>query len=122
MSPPPPPPDPKDHRRSPRIRINREFSDVDEFLAEYVTNISTDGAFIRTDTPLPIGTAVNLRFSIIMEEVETICGVGEVVRVVEEPREDRGMGVVFVELQDVSKKVIETLFTRQHRMAKTESD
>ena len=104
------------------MRINREFGDVDEFLAEYVTNISTDGAFIRTDTPLPVGTAVNLRFSIIMEEVETIQGIGEVVRVVDEPKEARGMGVVFVELRDVSKKVIETLFTRQLRKVETESD
>ena len=122
MSPPPPPIEPKDSRRSPRMRINREFGDVDEFLAEYVTNISTDGAFIRTDTPLPVGTAVNLRFSIIMEEVETIQGIGEVVRVVDEPKEARGMGVVFVELRDVSKKVIETLFTRQLRKVETESD
>lgn len=104
---------PKDARRAPRVYVNREFSSIDAFLAEYVTNISRNGAFIRTDAPLPIGTLVNLRFSIILDEVETIEGIGEVVRLVENPPEARGMGVVFVQLDSYSERIIGRLFTRR---------
>jgi uncharacterized protein (TIGR02266 family) len=93
--------------------VNREFASIDAFLEEYVTNISPDGVFVRTDDPYPIGTRVNLRFSIILDEVETIEGLGEVVRVVEDPLGITGMGVVFVELNSVSEKIIGRLFTRR---------
>ncbi len=78
-----------------------------------MTNISQDGVFIRTDEPYPIGTRVNLRFSIILDEVETIEGMGEVVRIVEDPGGVLGMGVVFVDLDNVSGKIIQRLFTRR---------
>ncbi len=102
----------KEMRRARRIVVNREFGSIDDFLSEYVTNISEHGVFIWTDAPLPVGTLVNLRFSIIMDEVETIEGVGEVVRVTEAPPESRGMGVVFVQLNSFSEKVIQRLFVR----------
>ena len=104
---------PENLRRSPRIQVNREFASIDAFLEEYVTNISRDGVFIRTDEPYSIGTRVNLRFSIILEEVETIEGLGEVVRIVDDPSTPKGMGVVFVDLDSVSEKIIQRLFIRQ---------
>jgi len=104
---------PENLRRSPRIQVNREFASIDAFLEEYVTNISRDGVFIRTDEPYSIGTRVNLRFSIILEEVETIEGLGEVVRIVDTPSGPKGMGVVFVDLDSVSEKIIQRLFIRQ---------
>ena len=104
---------PENLRRSPRIQVNREFASIDAFLEEYVTNISQDGVFIRTDEPYPIGTRVNLRFSIILDEVETIEGLGEVVRIVDDPVGVMGMGVVFVDLDTVSEKIISRLFTRR---------
>ena len=100
-------------RKSPRIQVNREFASIDSFLEEYVTNISRNGVFVRTDDPYPIGTRVNLRFSIILDEVETIEGMGKVVRIVEESSGVKGMGVVFVELDSVSEKIIERLFVRR---------
>ena len=39
--------------------------------------------------------------------------IGEVVRVVEDPVGTRGMGVVFVDLDSVSEKIIQRLFTRR---------
>ena len=92
--------------RAARVTINREFVSVDQFIHEYVTNVSTTGAFIRSKDPLPVGTQVNLKFSIVLEDLETIEGVGEVVRVQEEPR---GMGVVFVKLTPSSKKLLDRL-------------
>ncbi|HKA90419.1 MAG TPA: PilZ domain-containing protein [Haliangiales bacterium] len=92
--------------RDDRVTINHEFASVDEFLAEYVSNISRSGAFLRAKKPLPVGTKVNLRFTLIMDELETIEGIGEVVRVQEEPR---GMGVVFVTLTRRSQDLIDRL-------------
>jgi hypothetical protein len=95
--------------RDERVTINREFASVDELVREYVSNISRTGVFIRSEEPLEVGTLVNLRFSIILEDLETIEGLGEVVRVSQEPR---GMGVVFVELASVSERLIAGMFTR----------
>ncbi len=97
-------------RRNERLTINKEFDSFDQFIQEYVTNISATGAFIKTDTPLPVGTEVNLRFSVIMDDIETIEGIGKVVRVETNPP---GMGVVFLELGGYSEKLIQKLLTQQ---------
>jgi hypothetical protein len=83
---------------------------VDQFIMEYVTNISRSGVFIRSKDPLPVGTRVNLRFTVIMDELESIEGIGEVVRVTREPP---GMGVAFVELTSYSQNLIEKLMVRK---------
>ena len=62
----------------------------------------------RVKTPLPVGTRVDLRFTVIMDDVETIEGVGEVVRVQKDPP---GMGVVFVELSQYSRHLLTKLLT-----------
>jgi uncharacterized protein (TIGR02266 family) len=100
------------NRKDERVTINREFESYDAFISEYVTNISRTGVFIRSKTPLPVGTQVNLQFTVIMDDIETVEGVGEVVRVHEDPP---GMGVVFTELGTYSKGLIEKLLTTQGR-------
>ncbi len=95
-------------RRDERLTINKEFESYDAFIAEYVTNISRTGVFVRSKAPLPIGTKVNLMFSVIMDDIETVEGVGEVVRVHDDPP---GMGVVFTELSKYSQGLIEKLLT-----------
>ena len=97
-----------DKRGGERVTINKEFESFDAFIQEYVTNISRSGVFIKTTTPLAIGTRVNLRFTVIMDDIETIEGVGEVVRVEKDPP---GMGVVFRELSAYSKDLIDKLLT-----------
>lgn len=97
-------------RRDERVTINKEFDSFDQFIHEYVTNISATGAFIKSDTPLPVGTEVNLRFTVIMDDIETIEGVGRVVRVVQDPP---GMGVVFLRLSGYSEQLIQKLLTHQ---------
>ena len=95
-------------RQSERVTINKEFDSFDQFIEEYVTNISRSGAFVKTSTPLAVGTEVDLRFTIVMDGVETIEGVGEVVRVETDPA---GMGVVFKHLSGYSAQLIEKLLT-----------
>ncbi len=96
-------------RKDQRLTINKEFDSFDQFIQEYVTNISRTGVFIKTKTPVPVGTEVDLRFTVIMDDVETIEGLGEVVRVETNPP---GMGVAFKELTAYSKKLLEALLVK----------
>jgi hypothetical protein len=91
-----------DKREGERFTINKEFESFDAFIQEYVTNISRTGVFIKSQQPLPIGTRVNLRFTVIMDDIESIEGVGEV-------------GVVFRELSTYSKDLIEKLLVQRRR-------
>jgi len=106
-------------RREKRITINKEFSSlddfiIDDFINEYVANISKSGAFIVSDNPLPKGTKVRLRFTVMLDRIETIEGEGEVVRVVKPGGKHKsGMGIVFTKLTQYSKSLIEQIITRQ---------
>ena len=92
--------------REKRVTINKEFESFDAFVNEYVSDISRSGVFIRSRQPLAVGTRVNLKFTVLMDEIETVDGVGEVVRVHEDPP---GMGIVFTELSNYSQALIERL-------------
>jgi uncharacterized protein (TIGR02266 family) len=105
--------DEKDKRGGDRLTINKEFESFEAFVQEYVTNISRTGVFIKSQTAPPVGTLVNLRFTVIMEDIETIEGVGEVVRVEKDGNGITGMGVVFRELSAYSKDLIEKLLVRR---------
>jgi hypothetical protein len=101
-------------RKDERLTINKEFDSFDQFIQEYVTNISRTGAFVKTSTPLPVGSEVNLRFTVVMDDVETIEGIGEVVRVDTDPP---GMGVVFKRLNGYSEQLIQKLLTARSSIA-----
>jgi len=94
-----------DRRIAPRYEVNREFASIDDFVSEYVSNVSGGGIFIRSKHPLPMGTWVNLRFTLLLDEIEVIEGVGEVVHVNHEGQEI-GMGVAFRQLTPESRDVI----------------
>lgn len=100
-------------RKNKRLTVNREFTSVDEFILEYVSNISRGGVFIRSKDPLPVGTRVNLEFHVVLEEIEKIKGMGEVkwIRRTSDQEGPAGMGVVFIELESYSRKLIENLLT-----------
>src|SRR5689334_23911541 len=105
----PQPPDGKQPRQHERLTINKEFDSFDQFIQEYVTNISRSGAFIKASTPVPIGTEVTLRFTVVIDQPEVIEGVDEVVRIETDPP---GMGVVFKKLSKYSEKLIEKLLAK----------
>lgn len=114
----------RNKRRGQRIAINHAFRNVDAFLREYALNISAGGVFIRTTELWPVGTEVNLNFSVILDDIETIEGEGRVVRVVAAGQSDGegelevlgpGLGVVFTSLTPASKAVLAKIFTRGPR-------
>jgi uncharacterized protein (TIGR02266 family) len=98
-------------RKNQRVTINKEFESFDQFMSEYVTNLSRSGAFIRTSTPLPVGTEVDLRFTVVLEGVETIEGVGLVVRIETSPP---GMAVEFKSLNPESELLIDRLLSQKN--------
>jgi uncharacterized protein (TIGR02266 family) len=95
-------------RQHPRVTVNQEFDTIDDFVSEYVSDISEGGVFIRSKKPLPVGTEVNLQFSILTEDFEMIEGIGRVVRVDNRPGRE-GMGVTFEKLTDESKVLVESI-------------
>ena len=105
-----------EQRTAPRVVINREFKSVEEFVREYAMNVSLGGCFIRTAEVLPVGSKVRLRFTVIVEDMETIEGTGEVVRVIAPTSaEPSGVGVVFTTLTERSREVLVRLFLREQR-------
>ncbi len=101
-----------EQRGDKRITINKEFDSLDTFISEYVANISKSGVFIASSEPLAVGTVVTLSFTVLIEGVQTIEGVGEVVRVDKNPP---GMGLVFRELSSASETIISRLLTVPRR-------
>ena len=99
------------NRQHIRVQVNREFDSIEEYIAEYVSNVSQGGVFIRSKNPLPMGTRVELRFSVIVDDVEIVEGEGEVVRV-DRTTQNMGMGVAFTRLSAESKQVIDLILTR----------
>jgi uncharacterized protein (TIGR02266 family) len=95
-------------REDERITINKEFESFDAFVDEYVSNVSRSGVFIRSRQPLAVGTKVNLEFTLLAEEIQTVAGIGEVVRVHDDPP---GMGIVFTEVSSYDSRIIERLLT-----------
>jgi uncharacterized protein (TIGR02266 family) len=100
-----------EHRQHTRVMINHEFECIEDYIAEYVSNISQGGVFIRSKNPLSVGTRVTLQFSVILDDFAEICGEGEVVRVDRSP-ENTGMGVAFTRLDADSKDLVDEICRR----------
>ncbi|MBU1897733.1 protein kinase [Myxococcota bacterium] len=99
----------EDRRVGARAEINREFATLSE-IGDYAQDLSPTGCFIRSARPLPVGTMVNLCFTVIDSDLEQIEGEGEVVRVVHAGGlEPSGMGVRFLSLSPASEALLQRL-------------
>jgi uncharacterized protein (TIGR02266 family) len=88
--------------------VNLDFESI-ERLTQYVSNISRSGCFLKSRDPWPVGTKLNLRFTLLADDPEVLEARGEVVRVSERPR---GMGLRFLELPIAARKVIDRLLAK----------
>ena len=96
-----------DRRRGERHSINPEFAALEPGTLTYVSNLSEYGVFIHTRVRLPVGAAVDLRFTVLLDDPVVIHGPGRVVHHMDEPR---GMGVVFVNLRaEMQLRVIDAI-------------
>lgn len=82
-----------DRRRSERVAINDEFQKLGGDGIAFVSNLSVTGVFVHTGQLLPIGTKIELRFTVLLDDPVLIEASGEVVR--HHTGEDPGMGVRF---------------------------
>lgn len=85
---------PDDRRRAERVDVNFEFRDDDD-SPTHVSNLSEYGVFVHTTRRLPLGTEVELRFTVVLEDPVVIAGRGRVVRHQPDPM---GMGFEFTQL------------------------
>ena len=108
----------RERRKATRILLNMEvdYTSEDTFLFAYITDISTMGIFVRTNTPEAPGTMLNLQFTPPGEE-EPLNLEGEVMWVnTYRPGDftnlDPGMGVRFGDLSEADSRQIRSLIKR----------
>jgi hypothetical protein len=73
------------------VAVNAEFA-ARGSTRVFVSDLSETGVFVHTPEPLPIGTRVELRFTVLIDDPVVLEGEGAVVRVQQAPP---GMGVRF---------------------------
>lgn len=79
-----------DRRRAGRFRVNAEFSAAGAF--RYVSDLSESGVFVHGPTAPAVGSAVRLRFTLLLDDPVVIEAEGRVARHQAEPP---GIGVEF---------------------------
>ena len=79
--------DPKERRRAERVPINSEFVGG---ASTYVSDLSERGVFLHTKEKVPIGTNIELRFTVLLDDPVTVEALGTVVR-----HQPEGLGVQF---------------------------
>ena len=94
-----------DKRTQQRIPVELwiEVERAGELYFQRATNLSVGGAYFTQTVPLPVGSAVSLKFSLPGDAHEIACG-GEIVTA-----KSLGMGVNFKKLAPADKARIEKL-------------
>jgi hypothetical protein len=84
--------DGSERRRAERVPVNSAFSKVPS--TTYISDLSEGGVFIHTRRRAPIGTILDLRFTVLLGDPFLLEGRGRVVRHSDDPP---GMGILFVD-------------------------
>lgn len=100
-----------ERRGGPRapIELKVEYQRMNSFFADYTRNISKGGTFIRTERPLPIGTA--FVFRLFLQGLEAPLELNGNVQWVVQPGgdDDPGMGIGFVYDTEADRQRIESI-------------
>jgi uncharacterized protein (TIGR02266 family) len=111
---------PAPKRQSPRVRMQAQvdFESDDNFFNGFSANISDGGVFVATVNLLPLGTNIDLGFSLPTGERIECKGVVRWVREVDDkqPEVMPGMGLQFVDLEPRAAKAIETFIEQREPM------
>ncbi len=97
--------DKREHRRIP-VELWIEVEREGELYFQRAANLSVGGAYFAQTIPLPVGTSVQLKFTLPSDAHEIYCQ-GEIVSA-----KDLGMGVQFVGMKDADRARIESLIDR----------
>jgi uncharacterized protein (TIGR02266 family) len=85
-----------DHRASPRepLEVRVVYEAVEEFHGQFTANVSNDGLFVRTPTPLAIGAIFAIALRLPNEdEAHLVRAEVRWTSTGEDPHKPRGMGV-----------------------------
>ncbi|KIG13646.1 hypothetical protein DB30_07854 [Enhygromyxa salina] len=96
-----------ERRGGDRIPINEEFSSD---ASTWVSDLSRGGVFVHSAALLPVGSLIELRFTILVDDPTVIEAVAKVVR---HSRRPQGMGVEFVSLDPQMAAQIEALLEQR---------
>lgn len=106
----------RDLRAPIALKIRYKSASVDEFAEQYAADISRGGVFIKTKTPLDVGTLLKFELQL-ADETGIVAGVGRVVwiRKLEDAYEDHpaGMGIKFVKMDGQSRSFVEELVEKR---------
>lgn len=120
MSAPMPPGQTVPKRQSPRVRMQAQvdFESDDNFFNGFSANISDGGVFVATVNLLPLGTQVDVGFTLPTGERVECKSVVRWVRDVDDKQPEifPGMGLQFVDLDQRSAKAIETFIQQREPM------
>ncbi|MBA3548305.1 MAG: PilZ domain-containing protein [Nannocystis sp.] len=96
-----------ERRRGERHAINPEFAALEPGSLTFVSSLSETGVFINSRVRLPVGAAIDMRFTVLLDEPIVIHGPGRVIHHQDEPR---GMGVAFGHLSaEMQLRVIDAI-------------
>ncbi|MCB9666912.1 MAG: TIGR02266 family protein [Myxococcales bacterium] len=116
----------KDKRAPVSLKVRFKSATVDQFIEQYSIDISRGGLFIKSKSPMPVGTLLKFEFQL-KDESRLIQGVGRVVwmRMVaqsSDPDRPPGMGVKFIKMDPQSRAIVERIVApRGERPAAYES-
>jgi uncharacterized protein (TIGR02266 family) len=100
-----------EQRKSPRVNLETEvtFSSESNFFVGFSGNISSGGLFVATYSLLPIGTRIDLTFTLPSGYVIVATGRVRWIRDIIDPDADisPGMGIMFENLLDEERETIE---------------
>ena len=107
-----------DRRKSERadLVVRVDYQTVDELFSDFASNINEGGIFVETAMPHPLGTLVDLQFSLPGSD-EPVQIKGTVVRVSDgEGRDSPGLGIEFENLDGPTRQRVDKL-VRKLRVA-----
>lgn len=96
----------QDRRQGDRIPINQEFA---QSASTWVSDLSAGGVFVHGAELLPVGSTVELRFTVLLDDPIVIEAVGKIVR---HSRRPPGIGVQFTSIDDATRGHIEDVLAR----------
>jgi hypothetical protein len=101
--------DETDRRRGERVPVNAEFASLGD-AGTYVSNLSEHGVFVHTRQVLAVGSKIELRFTVLLDDPVVIHGLGTVVRCSEDPP---GLGIELGPLSPETVLRINDVVSRQ---------
>ncbi|MCB1196898.1 MAG: PilZ domain-containing protein [Bdellovibrionota bacterium] len=105
--------DPKNRRKFARIELATQvkvvFREKDQRDSMILQNLSEGGLFLESNVLKPIGTVLDFEFRV-ENEGQSIQGKGIVRWVEEDPLRRKGMGIQFLELNEMGQEVLSKLY------------